>query len=354
MSGSFSHTQRREPRTRAVHECPLCGNLGVLHYDLLRDRSFGVPGSWGARLCKNHECGLLWLDPAPIDEDLPDIYANYYTHEDPRPIPTTAVHKIFALVRRGYLTRRFGYVPGPHPTLERTLAPLIHLFPGRREQVHHLVMHLAARPGGMILDVGCGRGHTVAALRELGWLAHGVDMDEAAVERARLAGLDVRKGTLHSSRYPDGAFDAVTLSHVIEHVSDTVELLREARRVVAPSGTLVVVTPNHKSLGHRLFTDRWRGLEPPRHLQVFSRSSLARAATAAGWTHFQIWSNARLARMIWRESRTRGDPPITGGRIGGDLGAVLFQLLERMSILVHPDLGEELVLLARRFDGADS
>jgi SAM-dependent methyltransferase len=342
---------RAELRTRAVDACPVCGDTGRARYQELRDRLFGVPGVWGMRECRREECGLLWLDPAPVDEDLHEAYANYYTHATTAPRPVTPVHRMFDHARRGYLSTRYGYGPGPRPRLERMLANLVHLVPGRREGIDGRIMYLDARPGGRVVDVGCGSGLALQALGELGWRAEGVDFDPAAIASARAAGLRAEEGTLASQHYPDGSFDAVTMAHVIEHVRDPIGLLSEARRVLAPSGTLVVLTPNHRSLGHHVFRDRWRGLEPPRHLQVFSPSSLALAARRAGWEQVSLHTHARLAAMIWRESGGGRDAAAqnrVGRALRQHLLAGAFQVLERLLLSARRSLGEEIVLLAHR------
>jgi 2-polyprenyl-3-methyl-5-hydroxy-6-metoxy-1,4-benzoquinol methylase len=75
---------------------------------------------------------------------------------------------------------------------------------------------------------------------------------------------------------------------VIEHVPDPASLLKECRRVLRPGGKLVVATPNCKSLGHSLFKENWRGLEPPRHLQILSPLALRRFLSEAGFKQVKI------------------------------------------------------------------
>src|ERR1700710_1848346 len=92
-----------------------------------------------------------------------------------------------------------------------------------------------ARPGERVLDLGCGAGRFVAALQEAGADPVGVDIAEAALERARR---NVPGAELHAFG-PDGAIpledasvDLVWCSEVLEHVPDTARLLSEARRVL--------------------------------------------------------------------------------------------------------------------------
>jgi SAM-dependent methyltransferase len=113
-------------------------------------------------------------------------------------------------------------------------------------------------------------------------------------------GLDVALGSLEQQCYPSEHFDAVTLSHVIEHVPDPVGTLVECARLLKKGGKLVIATPNNASLGHRLFGRNWRGLEPPRHLHIFSPQSLRRTLGMAGFQNITI--RPQVARSVILES----------------------------------------------------
>ena len=197
-----------------------------------------------------------------------------------------------------------------------------------------------------MLDIGCGDGSTLDALSQLGWQVEGVDFDPAAVDGAGRRGLRVQLGTLEAQHYPDGAFDAVTANHLIEHVRKPGAFLRECHRILRPGGTLVILTPNARGLGHRRFGRAWRGLEPPRHLQVFTAPALDRLAEQAGFRERRLCSSARMAAFIHRQSSDlqRGTP---GVRTSG-LAAACFQFDERRRLHADPWAGEELILVASR------
>ena len=77
-----------EIRSIPSPHCYLCGKPGHLVHADLEDKLFGVPGTWNFRECSDKECGLFWMDPMPSTEDLPKLYASYYTHdEDTRSAP---------------------------------------------------------------------------------------------------------------------------------------------------------------------------------------------------------------------------------------------------------------------------
>jgi SAM-dependent methyltransferase len=95
-----------------------------------------------------------------------------------------------------------------------------------------------------VLDIGCGVGAFVRRLREFTPSVHGVDIDG---ERVTEGGREVANLALAVGEhlpFADGTYDVVLLHEVLEHVTDDVETLREARRVLAPGGRVVVFCPN--------------------------------------------------------------------------------------------------------------
>jgi SAM-dependent methyltransferase len=140
------------------------------------------------------------------------------------------------------------------------------------------------------------------------------------------------------------------MSHSIEHVHDPEAWLVECRRVLKPGGRLVVVTPNSASLGSRWFAENWRGLEPPRHLQIFTAGTLSRVTTRAGLRVSRAFTISRAAYGIFLGSAARNerDDVSRNPSRARSLTARLFQALEASLMILDPMLGEEVVLLATK------
>lgn len=334
-------------RTRRQSECHVCGGAGDIAYSGLCDRIFGVSGEWTLRRCLDPGCGLLWLDPMPVEEDLPRLYENYYTHSElSRPSPTARIRQA---IKRAYWSDRYGYT-GSSDIQSAVITTLVRLFPGVRAQFDLQVFELPATEGGRLLDIGCGGGAAMKRMAGLGWQVEGVDFDEKAVQYARSNGLDVRLGSVEAQAYPADTFDAVVMSHVLEHVPNPRALLLECQRILRPGGRLVSITPNASSWCHKVYESDWRGLEPPRHLHIFSAASLRNLARHLGWSSLVVNSTiANTHGLAWASKRIKHDGRHDmDSRPGffGRIGARLIQMNAAARHSFDPDIGEEIVLHA--------
>ncbi|MGA7871733.1 MAG: class I SAM-dependent methyltransferase [Candidatus Binatus sp.] len=337
-------------------DCPLCGTGGEPLYEGLKDRLFNAPGRWNLKRCPNPECGLLWLDPMPLEEDIGIAYGTYFTHaaseDTPPPAPPGALQRAAELCRSAYRAWRFNYGDDAGKPLRWLLALPILLSRIECDALDIPLRYLAVPEKGCVLDVGCGDGSVLKLAQELGWNAEGVDFDARAVETGRCRGLSVRLGRLAEQRYPDESFDLVLMSHVIEHVHDPLATLREIRRVLRMGGTLAVTTPNAGSWGHRHFGPNWRGLEPPRHLQIFNTNSLTALARRAGFVQSDVSSTLRITPYVFTQSRLirrfgRGDmmrPPARPELLYARAAAFVEMLMR----LWNPLVADELLLEARK------
>lgn len=145
------------------------------------------------------------------------------------------------------------------------------------------------RPGERVLDLGCGAGRFVGALRSAGCAAIGVDVAPAALERARrvVPGGDFRladpDGTLPLGH---GEIDLVWCSETLEHVVDTAPILSEARRVLRRGGRILVTTPDHGRLRRTLIAlARFDAHFDPLggHLRFYTERSLTVVLANAGF-----------------------------------------------------------------------
>src|SRR5712664_1369803 len=130
-------------RVRPCPSCMSCGSDGdVIHRDL-DDVLFGAPGLWSVRRCGNPRCGLMWLDPQPVEEDIGRAYAQYYTHVS-MPGGKSLPKRIFRQVRGSVLRSRLGYEKAAPGKAWKWVAPIGHLYPGGADALAAAVMFLPA------------------------------------------------------------------------------------------------------------------------------------------------------------------------------------------------------------------
>lgn len=337
-------------RAEKIDACYLCGSSGFNLLQEMEDRLFGVPGSWNYKRCNT--CGLNWLTPRP--QDLVEVYINYYTHDESES-PDVPFTTVIRFVIKSIAAAAFDYPKSLNNKLVRILGRLLSWIGPIKEVAGRSVMWLRGGQRGRLLDVGCGNGLFLAHMQNFGWQVSGIEPDPDAVRSARERyGLqDIYIGSLENVEIKKNSFDAVTMNHVIEHLPDPVQTLKQCWYVLRPGGQLVLTTPNAESLGRHLFKRNWRGWEPPRHLFLFDSQTLASCAQKADILTYKIESRATTAFYIWlfgcrlRKTRTLSKsipekyPKI---RIFQAFG---FWMLEYLINYFWP-CGEELVLSARK------
>jgi 2-polyprenyl-3-methyl-5-hydroxy-6-metoxy-1,4-benzoquinol methylase len=343
--GGISVNVNEGIRVQEMRSCFLCGSPGTLLYSGIRDRLFGVAGTWTLVRCP--KCHLVWLDPCPVSEDIGKLYERYASHAPPERPGRFA--RFWKDTKSSVMAATLGY-KGATP-FGKALSRLS-LF---QDVGRGAGMWLEASSRGKLLDVGCGSGQFLAQMAELEWQVTGVEPDGDAVKVAQALGLDVRHGMLEDAKLPENSFDAVTLHHVIEHVLDPVSVLQSCWRVLKPGGQLIVVAPNVESLSHQRFGSNCFHLDPPRHLIHFSAATLRETAVKAGIRVHNVSTSARTAggsfymsRLLQRHGVLPGltispQKPSPGLLLEG----VLFWVREHLQIKSRP-CGEEVVMVCRK------
>ena len=337
-------------RVEEVKTCLLCNTEGLLLYKEMCDRLFSAPGIWNFFRCP--KCGLIWLNPRPLSDEINKIYASYFTHTEGDRNQRWVLLK--NQIKWAIIATDFGYNSLLKKSSSRLIGRVLSLLPGVKEMAELSIMCLDGHRKGKLLDVGCGDGQFLAQMQHLGWEAMGIEPDrEAAKVAQEHFNIPVMAGTLESAKFPDNFFDAVTLSHTIEHVSNPIWLLQECRRVLKQNGKLVVTTPNVASLGHQRFGKAWWGMDPPRHFYLFSLQTLADCAEESGFHIQRLYTTARWAREIWdasrlirRECKIHGWPYACHISWSLRLEGLIFQIFEHGLRFFRNNVGEELVLIA--------
>jgi len=115
----------------------------------------------------------------------------------------------------------------------------------RRDQAAWIEAQVGSLEGCRVLEIGCYEGFLLHLLRERGARVQGV---EPSVRAAWLGseqwGVPIEVGLFEDQSLPDGGFDLIVLSHVLEHLTDPRDTLARCHRLLAPGGRLFVEVPN--------------------------------------------------------------------------------------------------------------
>lgn len=175
------------------------------------------------------------------------------------------------------------------------------------------VKKLSGDPRGKtMLDIGCGTGEYLKAAADIGFSVAGIDVDATTTEYvAKKYGFQTVTGLLLPETFPQGTFDVIVLSHVIEHLQKPAELLAIIFDILKPNGVFVMCTPNsdslmediHNSYGRfRYDRSRCYYLAPflaPYHIIGFNLESARKILENAGFTveYSKLWSG-----LEWEDS----------------------------------------------------
>jgi 2-polyprenyl-3-methyl-5-hydroxy-6-metoxy-1,4-benzoquinol methylase len=144
--------------------------------------------------------------------------------------------------------------------------------------------------GRALLDVGAHAGRFLKLARTAGWNGEGLELNpKTAAYAAQVSGAVVHQGNIHTFT-PARCYDAVTLTDVLEHVPQPLDVLRRLRTFLCDGGWLAIKVPNgpaqrvKETLRARLRPSYRATLADNLvHVNHFSAASLARALTAAGY-----------------------------------------------------------------------
>lgn len=131
-------------------------------------------------------------------------------------------------------------------------------------------------PAGTALEVGCGHGYMLAALRDRGWTVQGIELHDASAAYGRnVLDLPVAVGDLAAQGFSPASFDVIVFWHSFEHLPDPMGALRESVRILRPNGLLIVAVPNMASWQARWAGSDWFHWDVPRHLYHYDVATLS-------------------------------------------------------------------------------
>lgn len=219
------------------NSCPLCSS-GRLNPKFTCTDHFVSGEKFNVVSCT--ECGFTFTQDHPGEDDAGRYYESeeYISHSD---TSKGIVNKLYRAARNFMLKRKV-----------------------------QLVKKSTGKKTGKILDIGSGTGYFANAMKLEGWNAEGIEINEKARNFSKNEfRLDVYDPS-EIQNLESGAYDCITLWHVLEHFHDPDRYMREISRLLKPGGRCVIALPNSGSYDNEYYGEYWAAWDVPRHLWHFT------------------------------------------------------------------------------------
>jgi 2-polyprenyl-3-methyl-5-hydroxy-6-metoxy-1,4-benzoquinol methylase len=244
--------------------CRICGYSGNSVAYTVQEMMLGTGDAFVYFQCGRCNC----LQIAEFPQNLSRYYpADYYSFSSSSRDRT---NNPFVQWLRRLRNRSSVLDSGIQSRLIRLLAPNRKLLP---------LLTLDLSPDSRILDVGCGSGWRLYALRETGFInTMGVDpyIEE---EITYQNGLRILKRTIGEV---EGNWDVIMFHHSLEHIPDQQQTLRQAAGRLRPGGTCLIRLPTVSSYAWEHYRENWYQIDAPRHFYLHSLESMRHLAKQCG------------------------------------------------------------------------
>lgn len=186
-------------------------------------------------------------------------------------------------------------------------------------QKRKLVQKLTRLKKGVMLDVGSGTGNFACEMQNADWKVTGLEPDAGARNIALKEFGITLQSTDQFYNLPPASFDAITLWHVLEHVHELNQYVKQLRILLKPGGKLIIAVPNYTSLDSKIYKEFWAAYDVPRHLYHFSPGAIKRLTEKHGMAivgYRPMWFDSFYISLIsskYKNGKTRWIPAFING-----------------------------------------
>lgn len=260
------------------HKCKICNHpISFIVEDLYDDR-YGYPGKFDIWHC--NQCNFAQTEPEMKYEELSDLYSNYY----PRKNSTKEETLREATFKPGLAFKLKSYLFGTNN-----------------------ICHQYAKPGSVVIDIGCGNGASLVELKNNGCTAYGTETDTNVARLAKELDLNIHIGDIADLPEKNLRFDFITASQLIEHIPNPGEFIDTLTPHLKEDGKIIFSFPNFNSLGRKLWGKTWINWHIPYHQNFFSKKNLQILADDHNLRIVKyktvtpnIWSQLQLGALYWK------------------------------------------------------
>jgi 2-polyprenyl-3-methyl-5-hydroxy-6-metoxy-1,4-benzoquinol methylase len=242
-----------EHLTEHLKECPICGSkkqkLSIKTRDyFLSQEEFNI--------CECQKCGFQFTNPRPVKAALAPYYKSeeYISHSNSN---QGLIGFLYQRVRNYTLRKKYQLIT-------------------------------SYKSGDQILDIGCATGQFLNEFKRRGWSCTGIEPDETARKFAHdKFGLKTYDED-QIANFEDHSFDVISMWHVLEHVANLEDRVKELKRLIKDNGCVFIALPNIDSWDAKHYKEYWAGFDVPRHLYHFRKEDVENLFINLGFKMHQI------------------------------------------------------------------
>jgi len=241
-----------------LNQCPLCLNPLINSAYDISNRLFleavdMLVSHKTFKIEKCPSCSLLFTNPRPTENEIKKYYHSdaYISHTENK---QTIKERIYFMVQKTMLRKKIALLKK-------------HTKPQCRK----------------LLDFGCGTGNFIDYAQQNGFISTGYEPEINARQKAEAKDLNIINDLDVLFGNKTGAYDVITLWHVLEHLHDFPSVLDDFHTKLNIDGVLLIAVPMAKSTDANYYKKYWAGWDLPRHLYHFTRESIVSSCTKAGY-----------------------------------------------------------------------
>jgi 2-polyprenyl-3-methyl-5-hydroxy-6-metoxy-1,4-benzoquinol methylase len=277
--------------------CRICGVIADNRFYTVREMMFGTGDAFAYFQCSACAC----LQIAEIPPDISRYYpADYYSFTPKR-----------RLFRNNSIDRAMRRFQDRSTVFSRgALGSIVSRFSPNKKLTALARVSLSVE--SRVLDVGCGDGWRLSALREIGFrnvlgidpfLAHDLEHEN---------GVQVLKRSIHQMT---GEWDLVMYHHSFEHVPDPRGDLSAVSRLLRKGGCCLIRIPTVSSYAWEHYRENWVQLDAPRHYHLHSLKSMGLLAAECGFVLSAVVFDSTKDQFQGSELYQKGVPLVSGNGV---------------------------------------
>lgn len=233
---------------KTINTCPICSSSEFEHFLSCKDYTKSHDEF---SIVKCSTCQFAFTNPIPEEDKIGSYYESeeYISHSN---TSKGIVNGLYQLIR--------------NYTLKKKVA---------------LLQSLSSKK--TLLDIGCGTGEFLNHAQANGYVVHGIEPSEKARKQA-ISNYGITVGNEEQIKtFADQQFNFISMWHVLEHVYNMNDQIKEIYRILDKEGFLIIAVPNHDSFDAKHYQEYWAAYDVPRHLYHFTPKTITHLFSKHGF-----------------------------------------------------------------------